>query len=163
MNNSISVKLPHECSGQEILDAFRAASTFQETETVKWEAHGYKEPGGIATAKNPFSPKIGYYATPAYLRKKGGTISRFLFGRREPVWETDSGMDVSRYWSQIKLHAVCQTEVYTELEITVTHLTDAGDVMCEYVRVIHDPDDDAFASHRPAYDRIIRTFLERLQ
>lgn len=46
------VKLPRHCSGQEVVEAFRAASTFQESPDKKWKAQEFAnefqyEPGSV--------------------------------------------------------------------------------------------------------------------
>jgi len=159
--NTILVTLPRECGGQEILDAFRAAATFQETPTRKWEAHGYTSASGAAAYGNTFSSMHGYYATPAYLHEQG-RISRLLHGRRSATWKTISGQDVSRFETQIHLHALQPEKKYAKVEISLTHLVPIGPYS-EAVRVIHSPDAEEFKVLRPSYDRIIREFLKRIE
>lgn len=158
--NVITVKLPRECSGQEVLDAFRAAASFQETPTCKWEAHGYTPSTGVATSENTFSQARGYYATPAYLHEQGH-ISRLFRGHRDPTWSTVSGDDLSRFETQIRLHALQSEKEYVKVEMTLTHLVPEGSLL-GYANVIHNPDAKEFALFRPAYDRIVREFLRRL-
>lgn len=160
MSNKIVVRLPRRCSGQEILDGFRAAATFQESSTVKWEARRYFSPSGTASVENTFFPTCGYYATPAYLREQG-RISRLFRGKRSPKWETVSGGDVSRFETQIFLHALHPEGNYVTINLTVTRL-EWADPMREGCIVIHDPDAKEFAPYRAAYDRIIREFLRRV-
>lgn len=161
--NAITVKLPCECSGQEILDAFRAAATFQETPTRRWEAHGYTTPSGFATTGKTFSQQRGYLATPAYLCKQS-RMSRLFHGRRGPIWRTKSGQeDISRFRTQIKLHAIQPDKMYGEVELTLSHSLLSAWFGVEETQVVHNPDDKEFKWLRLSYDRIIQKFLRRLE
>lgn len=157
----IKVKLPRERSGQEILDAFRAASSFQESPEQRWEAHSYTTHSGVATSENTFSPMRGYYATPAYLHRQS-RISRLFRARRGPTWRTVPGFDLYPFWTQIKLEALQPDRRYAEVELAATHLVDT-DPLLGLVRIIHDPGAEEFATLRPAYDRIVQEFLQRLE
>ncbi|MBU6388855.1 hypothetical protein KGQ72_03220 [Patescibacteria group bacterium] len=65
--------------------------------------------------------------------------------------------------TQIKLLAIQPETKCTAVEIAVTHLVILGGGYVDYVKVVHDPNDEEFASFRSAYDRIIREFLRRLE
>ncbi len=160
---SIKLTLPRTCTGREILDAFRAAATFQETPERKWEVHSYALPCGVATAENTFMRMRGYYATPAYLQKQG-RISRLFNGPHEEKWVTMSGGDVSRFATQIKLLPLQPEARYNEVEMAFSHLGigPEWDQLATMVRVISSPNDQEASVFRPAYDRIVRDLLRRL-
>lgn len=158
---SIIVKLPRACGGQEILDAFRAAATFQETPTRKWEAHGCASASGVSSTENTFSPKRGYCATPAYLREQGH-VSRFFRGQRPAKWETVDGGDLAMFDTQIMLRPLLPSNQYETVELAVHHVYGWADPMGAAVHVASSPDDEGFKNIRPEYDRIMKEFLRRI-
>jgi hypothetical protein len=113
--NSTIVKLPRKCGGQEILDAFRAAATFQETPIRKWEAHGYASDVGVASLENTFTPKRGYRATPAFLCAQG-RISRFFHGQRPAKWKTVDGGALAKFDTQVMLRPVLPSDQFETVE-----------------------------------------------
>lgn len=157
--STIIIKLPRPTLGNEVLNAFRNASTFIESASKKWEAYKYSSEHGFASADNTFFPNIGIRTTIAYFQKQGH-ISRFLCGKRNGKWKTLMGMG-SRFMSEIHLHPVPPNEIISEVKVNIHHEYDpdpAGGFM-----VANTPDDPAFAQFRPAYDRIIKGFLQRIE
>jgi hypothetical protein len=97
-------------------------------------------------------------ATPVYFREQG-RIARYLRGPKLGKWETRGGM-AEKFLTQVKLHAISPLASVTEVKLSVHH-EHSPDVGGGF-RVASTPDDPFFASFRPAYDRIVQGFLERL-
>ena len=156
---AIKLQLPRKAAGQEILNAFRTAATFQESTAIRWEAYEYSTPSnGDGDAENTFIAKRGCRATPLYLSRQG-RISCFLFGRRDPVWRTCEGLN-AMFLTQVQLQPISPDEKYSEVQIDVHHEYDPDPT--GGFRIVSSPDERVFIPFRAAYDKIVREFLQRL-
>lgn len=156
--NLITVNLPRESLGQQILDAFRNASTFQENPTQKWCAISYEAETGVAEVDASFIADKGIYATPAYLRSQN-QFSRRLFGNKPDKWVTREGL-AARFLTQIRLHEISPSRLFQIVKVSVHHEFDPD--LGGGFKVANSPDEEKFSPFRPAYDRIIREFLLKL-
>ncbi len=128
------IRLPQQYSGQEIVKAFKAASTFQESPEIKWESHEFVdkfqyEPGSVKQTIR----SIGVSVQSSFLGKKW-----ILFGRK--VWSLD------------------RTPKFI---LTPVVLSDRYDEVVVYVDA--DPHMPAFEHIRPQFERTLGDFYDRLQ
>ncbi len=156
---AVIIRLPRPFLGREILDAFRNSATFSVDYSTKWQAQSYNTARGTAHEGDTYVPDQGVIATPVYFREQG-RIARFLRGPKLGKWETRGGM-AEKFLTQVKLHAISPLATVTEVKISVHHERPA-DEFGFGIFVTSTPDDPFFAPFRPAYDRIVQGFLERL-
>lgn len=153
----ISVRLPRTRNGNEILEAFRNAATFQDEPFCKWVAIGFDCDTGEAVGHSTFVQRRGMRATPAHVRVCG-RIQQMLFGRKTPSWKTDKGVG-AQFATQIQLEPILPHEQYSHVMLSIYHEYDF-DVVGVF-RIASSPDTKDFNKFRPAYDRIVREFMRR--
>lgn len=141
------VKLPRSCSGAEIVDAFKAAATFDEGEN-RWKAyeigvtHQY-EPGSV---RQTIRSK-GAETFPSYLRKKW-----IFFGKK--VWKPNA-------WKTFRLNPVMLSDTYSEVEIAVEYIYNVDQGGFQHVAT--NPNHPQFEDIRPQFERIIGGLYAGLQ
>ncbi len=141
------VKLPRQCFGQEVVEAFKAASTFDETSEKRWEYREFignfqYEPGSVRQTIR----SMGVYTWPLSLRKKWG-----LFGKR--VWKPD-------YTPKFTLVPLVLAGRYSEVEVAVEYVYDVGQGGEEWVAT--NPHHPKFADIQPQFEKILANFFARL-
>jgi len=142
------VKLPRQCSGQEVVEAFKTASTFQEGSGKQYAPHEFVdkfqyEPGSVKQTIR----SMGIRVWPASLRKKW-----VLFG--EKVWKPD-------FNPKFTLTPVVLSNCYNEVEVAVEYVYDVDQGGGEYVAT--DPHTPQFEHIRPQLEKILGNFYARLQ
>ena len=142
------VKLPRQCSGQEIVEAFKVASTFQERPEKQWGPHEFiskfqYEPGSVKQTIR----SMGVRVWPTSLRKRW-----VLFG--EKIWKPD-------FNPKFTLTPVVLSNRYDEVEVAVNYVYDVDQGGGEYVAT--DPHTPQFEHIRPQLERILGDFYARLQ
>ena len=163
---TIVVQLPRECVGQEILEAFRNAATFQEKPTLKWFAEMFASGDGEADAQTGFVGERGVRVGQASLFKRG-RISQRLFGGAPEYWASAgvlpypglewAGLKYPRYYSQLTLLPLSPTAGYRRVNVQAYHVYYDTFADCDGTAI--NPDDEKFAPLRPVYDRVMRDFL----
>lgn len=138
------VKLPRECSGQEIIDAFKYATTVS-AGSEKWEPQEFigelmYEPGSVKRVIK----SIGVCAEHFFLWKRG-----IFFGKK--TWEMDD--------TKLTLDPVASS-TYQEVNICVdfSYVDYSG-----HRRFSRDPGKPEFEAIRPEFEAILAKFYERLQ
>ena len=127
------VKLPRNCSGREIVEAFKVASTFEEKPGKKWEPKDFVDkiiyvPGSVKQVARD----IGVCVHSFSLKKKWG-----LFGKK--VWKLNHSpnftldpLDISQlYYRQIEV-TIERKDVFGEENIC----TDLSNSRYEEVRLV---------------------------
>lgn len=143
------VRLPRQCSGQEIVEAFKTAATIQEKPEKQWQPREFVkeyqyEPGSARQTVRSMGVKVLFY----YLRKKWG-----LFGKK--VWKPNSNPEFT-------LFPVILSHRYDDVvEVTVRYVYDVGQAGDE--RVATDPHTPEFEHVRPQFEKILGNFFARLQ
>lgn len=141
------IKLPRQCSGQEVVEAFKDASTFQEKPDRKWDSHMFigefqYEPGSVRQTVR----SMGVRALPSSLRKKWG-----VFGQK--VWKLDSN-------AVVVLNPVELSNRYDEVRVAVEYVYDVDQGGHEYVAT--DPSTPEFEYIRVQLEKILDNFYVHL-
>lgn len=141
------VKLPRRCSGREIVGAFKAASTFQESPGRRWRPEGFKvqfqyERGSVRQTIR----RMGVCVRPSSLKKKWG-----LFG--EMVWKLDHN-------TTFTLAPVVLSDHYDAVRIDVDYVYEVDQGGGEYVAT--DPHSPEFEHIRPQLETILNGFYTLL-
>jgi len=142
------VKLPRDCSGREIVEAFKVASTFEEKPGKKWEPEDFVdkiiyEPGSVKQVKQ-VNRDIGVRVYSFSLKKKWG-----LFGKK--VWKlnynpnfTLDPLDISMLY-------------YREIEVTIEYKDVFGDE-----NICTDLSNSRYEEVRLVFERIIGNLYANL-
>jgi hypothetical protein len=153
-DNYREIKLPGEFTGEQLVEAFRNAATFQESDSRKWEVVVFRRWAG----QSSFSAT----AVPAD-RIRPNVIQRRLFGKRD-TWKSRAEHDSTCV--RIDMSDVNGRGLSGGLFGTATHdrvgLSIHAPIDEVEKRWTTHPDHPAFAQYREAYDRIVRVFLEQL-
>lgn len=142
------IKLPKKCSGQEIVEAFKKASSLQETPDRKWKSKDFigesqYEPHPIRRTVRTVR-SMGVRVHSLSLRKKG------LFG--EKVWNDDFN---GAYTFTLK--PVLLANNYDEIEVVVSL---RGDIDVHNIQ----PHSIEFEDNlRPLFEQILANFYTHLQ
>jgi len=144
----MKVKLPRQCSGQEIVKAFKAASTFQEGPEKKWNAQDFVEeyqyePGSVKQTVRSSSVHVW----PSFFRKKW-----WLFG--EKVWKSELN-------PKFILNSVRLATLYDEVDIVVDYVYAVDQAGGEYKAT--NPSSPKFEDIRPQFERILGGFYAQLK
>lgn len=142
------VRLPRQCSGQEIVEAFEAASIIQEGPEKQWQPHEFVEeyqyePGSVKQTVR----SMGVRVWSSSLRKKWG-----LFGRK--VWKPDLNPIFT-------LNPLALSGRYDEIKVAVNYVYDVGQAGDEWIAT--DPHTPEFEHIRPQLERILGNFFICLQ
>ena len=139
------VKLPRNCSGREIVEAFKVASTFEEKPGKKWEPKDFVDkiiyvPGSVKQVARD----IGVCVHSFSLKKKWG-----LFGKK--VWKLNHSpnftldpLDISQLY-------------YRQIEVTI----ERKDVFGEE-NICTDLSNSRYKEFRPVFERIIGNLYANL-
>lgn len=138
------VKLPRECTGEEIVKAFKAASEFQETPSKKWRpdefiAEFQYEHGSVQKTAR----RVGVRFVPFQLGK-----SWVIFGKN--IW----GKQPNNF---ITLLPVILSEKYSEVQIVVQCINPYGAVVTQGVTSA------CLDRLSAAFQKILSAFFESLQ
>ena len=138
------VKLPRNCSGREIVEAFKVASTFEEKPGKKWEPKDFVDkiiyvPGSVKQVARD----IGVCVHSFSLKKKWG-----LFGKK--VWKLNHSpnftldpLDISRLY-------------YRQIEVTIEYKYGLGENICT------GPGNSRYEDIRLVFERIIGNLYANL-
>ena len=142
------INLPRQCSGQEIVDAFKAASSFQESPEKKWCASEVidefqYEPGSVLQTIR----SIGVKAVPHFFKKRW-----VFFG--EKVWKED-------YNPSFTLQSVVLKGNYEKVDIKVAYIYDVNQAGNSFVAT--NPHHPEFEHVRPQFEKILARFFTQLQ
>jgi hypothetical protein len=142
------VRLLRQCSGQEVVTAFKSAATFDEAVESKWQPHEFVDkfqykPGSVRQTIR----SMGVWVRPSFLRKKW-----VLFGKK--VWKLDSSLTFT-------LEPVALTNNYDEVEVAVRYVYDIDQGGYEYVAT--SPHSPQFEHIRPQFERFLANFFAGLQ
>lgn len=142
------VKLPHRCTGEEIVRVFKATSAFQETFEKQWVSKEFVgefqyEPCPVRRTIR----SIGVWVRPSFLRKKW-----VLFGKK--VWKPDPN-------TEFMLEPVVLACYHDEVELTIRHVYEINQGGIEYVAT--SPHSPQFEHIRPQFERILASFFAGLQ
>ena len=139
------VKLPRDCSGREIVEAFKVASTFEEKPGKKWETEDFVdkiiyEPGSVKQVNRNMGVRVYSFS----LKKKWG-----LFGKK--VWKlnynpnfTLDPLDISMLY-------------YREIEVTIEYKDVFGDE-----NICTDLSNSRYEEVRLVFERIIGNLYANL-
>ncbi len=137
------VELPRNCSGQEIVDSFKKASSFAETPVKRWEGvERCTEFEWNSDGKCPSIGGVSVVTAPSFLEKRFG-----FFG--EESW-------VTYYNIKFTLAPVMLKTMYTEVNISFEYVCDEEDLVTEF-------DHPSFKEISPYLEKIITDFLARLK
>lgn len=139
------VKLPRQCSGREIVEAFKVASTFQECPDKKWRAEEFVdkiiyEPGSVKQVIRDMGVIVRLFS----LRKKWD-----LFGKK--VWKQNN--DLIFTLESLNLYHL----YYKEVDVGIKYIYDLMGSICR------GPDNSHFEDIRPIFEIILGSFYARLQ
>jgi hypothetical protein len=141
-------KLPHQCSGQEIVDAFKAASLLQETSEMHIETQDY----GVKLESDSEKSDIlsmGVRVFSSRLEKKW-----IFFGQR--IWKR-------RFLPEFRLEPVVLLKQYETVEIAVEYMGRESPTGLVLVLITEDPGNPKFERIRPLLEKVLSKFLTRLQ
>ena len=138
------VKLPRNCSGREIIEAFKIASTFEDIDK-KWKPEEFVdkivyEPGSVRQVIRD----MGVRAHSFSLRKKWD-----LFGKK--IWKLNN--DLTFTLDSLDLYYL----YYKEVNVEIKYIYDLTGSICT------GPGNSNFEDIRPIFERILSNFYARLQ
>lgn len=139
------VKLPRQCSGREIVEAFKNASTFKEGSDKEWRAEEFVgeiiyEPGSVKQVIRDMGVIVRLFS----LKKKWD-----LFGKK--VWKQNN--DLIFTLNSLDLYHL----YYKEVNVDIKYVYDLTGSICRC------PDNSHFEDIRPIFERILSNFYARLQ
>lgn len=141
------VKLPRECSGQEIVNAFKAAATFQENFDNRFEAHefvneiGY-EPGSVKRVIRSMGAVARFY----YRRKRFIFFGKIMWRKSDTLTFNLAPLDPLEKYNEVDIG----------FEFVYEYLDDG------YLST-SDPRSSFFEGVRPKLESILARFYSQLQ
>ena len=143
----MKIILPKKYLGNQVVEAFKSASIFQETSNKRWESYEfvgqfqYKLGSAQQTIRS-----IGVITSSFSLRKKWA-----IFGKK--VWKKN-------FTPKFTLEPIVLTKNYDAVEVTVEYTYDVD--MGGHSFVATNPHSPEFEDIRPQFEKILENFFAQL-
>jgi len=139
------VQLPHRCSGQEIVAAFKDAIASQQSDFVRWVAEELSFETRDRKGNLVGLGGIQIVACPSCLERRWQH-----FG--DKMWRDKRNL-------KIILRPVLAQGFYNAADVDIEYLFSVG----HDVFMVNNPDDPAFSEYTPQFNKIIDAFRANLQ